>query len=217
MDILFEDDQIIVINKPAGLSVLPDGWENNSTYVVKELESHYEKIWIVHRLDKVTSGVMVFALNAEAHRNLSIQFESHEVDKVYHAFANGNPAWDEKTAKHPLRINVGHKHRTTVDPRNGKPAETQFKVLERFQEQVLLEAKPLTGRTHQVRVHAMALGHPLLADLLYGAEKTEVIARPALHAKTITFKHPKTGNIISLEAPYPEDFKNAHKSLQNRK
>ena len=217
MDILYEDDQIVVINKPAGLSVLPDGWEENSNYVVKELESHYKKIWIVHRLDKVTSGVMVFAITAEAHRNLSVQFEKHEVDKVYHAIANGNPAWEEKIAKHPLRINVGHRHRTAVDPRNGKPAETHFTVVERYKDNVLFEARPLTGRTHQVRVHAMALGHPLLADVLYGAEETEIIGRPALHAKSITFKHPTTGNIISFEAPYPEDLKNAHKSLQNRK
>src|SRR4030066_972121 len=162
MDILYKDEQIIVINKPAGLPVLPDGWEKNAPYLVKSLEEGYGRIFIVHRLDKVTSGVMVFARDAEAHRALNIQFENHQAEKVYHAIVQGNPRWDEKTARHPLRANVGHKHRTMVDNKNGKPAETRFKVLKRFQahpeqgrgELALIEAKPMTGRTHQIRVHA---------------------------------------------------------------
>src|ERR1700690_1368634 len=148
------------------MPVLPDGWEENAPYMVKELETQFEKIWIVHPLDKVTSGVMVFARTAETHRNLSVQFEKHLVEKVYRAIAIGDPDWDEKIAKYPLRINVGHSHRTAVDPRNGKPSETHFTVLERFTEHFLLEANPTTGRTHQVRVHAYALDHPLLADIL---------------------------------------------------
>ena len=152
------------------------------------------KIWIVHRLDKITSGVMVFARDAETHRALNMQFENHQAEKVYHAIVQGNPKWDEKTARHPLRANVGHKHRTMVDDRNGKPSETRFKVLKRFQarpeqgrdDTALIEAKPMTGRTHQIRVHAYALGYPLLGDTLYGAEETDIIARPALHAYSLT-------------------------------
>ena len=118
MKILFQDQQLIVIDKPAGLSVLPDGWEKDSEYLVKILEEQYDKVFIVHRLDKITSGVMVFARDAETHRALNIQFENHDAQKAYHAIVEGNPKWEEKVAKHPLRANVGHKHRTMVDDRN---------------------------------------------------------------------------------------------------
>jgi RluA family pseudouridine synthase len=209
VNILYLDDHIILVNKPAGLPVLPDGWEKNSTYLVKELEAIYEKIWVVHRLDKVTSGVMVLARTAEAHRNLSIQFEKHQVEKVYRAIANGIPVWTDKIAKYPLRINVGHSHRTVVDPRNGKTSETYFNVLERYSDHVLLEARPKTGRTHQVRVHAYALNHPLLGDILYSAPKTDLIMRPALHAQSITFTHPANNKPVTFTAPYPPDFESA--------
>jgi tRNA pseudouridine32 synthase / 23S rRNA pseudouridine746 synthase len=100
MDIIHQDEHILVIDKPAGLPVLPDGWEKDAPYLVKMLEEEFGKTWIVHRLDKVTSGVMVFARTAEAHRALNIQFEDREADKVYHAIVEGEPKWKEKTAKH---------------------------------------------------------------------------------------------------------------------
>jgi RluA family pseudouridine synthase len=214
VDILYQDDQIVVVDKPSGLPVLPDGWVINSPYLVKELETQFKKVWIVHRLDKVTSGVMVFALTAEAHRNLSMQFENHVVEKIYHAIANSVPEWNEKVAKHPLRINVGHSHRTVVDQRNGKPSETCFTVLERFKEHTLLEAKPMTGRTHQVRVHAMAIGHPLLGDVLYSAPESELISHPALHARSLTLIHPSTNKSLTFSLPYPFDFESALKKYR---
>ncbi len=221
MNILHQDESIIVLNKTAGLPVLPDGWEKDAPYLVKMLEGQYgnpsinsgQGFWVVHRLDKITSGVMVFARNVEAHRSLNIQFENHEVQKIYRAIAEGNPKWDEHTAKHPLRVNVGHKHRTMVDEKNGVSAETRFKVLKRYPDHVLLEASPMTGRTHQVRVHAYALGHPLLGDVLYSAPETNLIARPALHAYSLTFTHPTTNERVSFTAPYPEDFSNALERL----
>ena len=146
------------------------------------LEEQYGKIFIVHRLDKITSGVMVFARDAESHRALNIQFENHKAEKIYHAIVEGNPKWDEKITKYPLRVNVGHKHRTMVDDKNGKPSETRFRVIKRYQDSALLEAMPMTGRPHQIRVHAYALGHPLLGDILYSAPETNRIARPMLHA-----------------------------------
>lgn len=219
MNILYSDEHILIINKPAGLSVLPDGWAKDAPYLVKSLEEGYGRIFIVHRLDKVTSGVMVFARDAETHRALNIQFENHQAEKVYHAIVQGNLKWDEKTARHPLRANVGHKHRSMVDDRNGKPSETRFKVLKRFQarpeqgrgDSVLIEAKPMTGRTHQIRVHAYALGHPLLGDTLYGAEETDVIARPALHAYSLTIV--MNGEPTVFKAPYPDDFRVALERL----
>lgn len=227
MDIIYKDEHILVINKPAGLSVLPEGWEPDAPYLVKSLEEEYEKIWVVHRLDKFTSGVLVFALNAEAHRALNIQFEKHEVEKVYRAITVGAPPWKERITKFPLRVNVGHKHRTMVDNKKGVRAETKFKVLnwnssitdELFladdaEGMALVEARPMTGRTHQIRVHAYALGYPLLGDTLYSSPETDIIARPALHAYSLSFNHPVSNERVSFTAPYPTDFKKALERLK---
>ncbi len=206
MNILYADSHLLVVDKPAGLSVLPDGWEPESPYLLKTLEAAYNRLWVVHRLDKVTSGVMVFARTAEAHRALNMQFERREAHKVYHAIVNGTPAWDEHTARHPLRANVGHSHRTVVDTKRGKRAETRFRIVQREQAWALVEASPETGRTHQIRVHLSALGHPILGDVLYGAPPTDLIARPALHALSLTFIHPSSGKLVTFSADYPQDF-----------
>jgi RluA family pseudouridine synthase len=213
MKILYEDQYLIVVDKPAGLSVLPDGWEKDSQYLVKMLEEGYGKIYIVHRLDKITSGVMVFARDAETHRAMNIQFENHDAHKTYHAIVQGNPKWEEKVAKHPLRANVGHKHRTMVDDKNGKPSETRFRVIKRYPESALVEAKPLTGRTHQIRVHAYVLGHPLAGDTLYGAQEMYRITRPMLHAQSLSFIHPATNERLKFTAPRPDDFEEAIKNV----
>lgn len=213
MDILHIDEHIIVINKPAGLPVLPDGWEKDAPYLVKMLEEQYGKVFIVHRLDKITSGVMVFAHDADTHRALNMQFEKHEAQKVYHAIVEGNPNWDEKVTKFPLRANVGKKHRTAVDNKNGKPSETKFKIIKRYQDAALVEASPMTGRTHQIRVHAYALGHPLVGDVLYGAQESYIVTRPMLHAQTLSFIHPGTNERIIFSAPRPADFEEALKNI----
>jgi len=220
MDIIYKDDHILIINKPAGLSVLPEGWEPDAPYLVKMLEEELPKIWVVHRLDKYTSGVLVFALNAEAHRALNIQFEKHETEKVYRAITVGAPPWKERITKFPLRVNVGHKHRTMVDNKNGMRSETKFKVLnwvqispELAEGAALVEARPMTGRTHQIRVHAYALGYPLLGDILYSAPETDIMARPALHAYSLSFNHPVSNERVSFTAPYPTDFKKALERL----
>jgi RluA family pseudouridine synthase len=217
LKILHSDDSLLILDKPAGIPVLPDGWEKDAPYLVKVLEQPYGRLWVVHRLDKVTSGVMVFARTAESHRALSMQFERREAHKVYHAIVNGLPKWDEHTARHRLRINVGHSHRTVVDNGRGVPAETHFKLLIRYPGHGLLEAVPATGRTHQIRVHAYALGHPLLGDLLYSATplapqnggNEKGIARPALHAFSLTLTHPLTNERLTFTAPYPHDFSQA--------
>jgi RluA family pseudouridine synthase len=213
MNILYQNQYFLVINKPAGISILPDGWEKDSQYLVKMLEEEYGKIFIVHRLDKITSGVMVFARDAETHRALNIQFENHAAQKTYHAILEGNPKWEERVAKHPLRANVGHKHRTMVDDKNGKPSETRFRVIRRYPESALVEAKPMTGRTHQIRTHAYALGHPLVEDVLYGARDLYGLARPMLHAQSLSFIHPATNEIVKFSTPHPADFEEALKIL----
>jgi 23S rRNA-/tRNA-specific pseudouridylate synthase len=191
VDVLHSDDALLVINKPSGLPVLPDGWEPEAPYLLNLLEAEYGRLWIVHRLDKVTSGVMV------------------EARKVYHAIVNGVPEWETRTANQSLRTNVGHRHRTAIDPRHGKRSTTSFQLLERFLAHALLEALPLTGRTHQIRVHAQALRCPLLGDMLYGAPATEIINRPALHALSLSFTHPESMRSMTVSAPYPEDFERA--------
>jgi RluA family pseudouridine synthase len=216
MQILYQDSSVLVINKPADLSVLAEGWDKSAPYLVKMLEEQFGKVWVIHRIDKGTSGVIVFALTAEAHRSLSIQFEKHEVEKKYHALMNGLPTWEEKLTKFPLRVNVGHRHRTVVDDRSGVRAETGFRLLERYQASALVEASPMTGRTHQIRVHAYALGHPLLGDTLYSAPETDVISRPALHAHSLSFAHPETGKSLGFQADYPSDFSEAVRLLRGK-
>lgn len=213
MQIIHKDEYILVINKPAGIPVLPDGWEKDAPYLVKMLEEKHGKVWIVHRLDKVTSGVMIFALDMETHRALNIQFENRQVDKIYHAIMEGEPNWNEKITRFPLRANVGKKHRTAVDDKNGKPSETRFRILKRYQSGALVEAQPMTGRTHQIRVHAYALGHPLLGDILYDGDETMLISRPALHAYSLKFTHPVTNEHLTFKAERPDDFETALEQL----
>ncbi|MGA2489116.1 MAG: RluA family pseudouridine synthase [Anaerolineales bacterium] len=217
MDILYNDSSILVVNKPPGLATLPGSWDKDSASLFKILEADYLHIWVVHRLDKVTSGLVVFARTAQAHRNLNMQFEQHKVHKVYHAIIVGTPVWDEHIAHHPLRINVGHSHRTIVDHSQGRPSETTFHILERFNGYAFLEAIPATGRTHQVRVHAYALGFPLLNDTLYSAPATDLISRPALHARILSFTHPVTGEGLTFSATYPPDFEKALLWLRSHK
>lgn len=206
MDILHHDDHIVVLNKPAGLSVLNEGWDPDAPYLRQMLEDKFGQIWVVHRLDKITSGVMVFALTAEAHRGLNGQFERREVKKVYQTIAEGVPPWNVRNARHMLRTNVGRAHRTVVVHKRGKNSETDFKVLKRGQDEALVEAYPKTGRTHQVRVHLSALGFPILGDVLYGASETDLIERPALHAYSLEFTHPITGKRLNFIADLPHDI-----------
>ena len=213
MKIVYEDDHLIVVDKPAGLSVLPDGWEKDSDYLVKRMEERFGKVFIIHRLDKITSGIMVFARDSGTHRALNLQFENHDAQKTYHVILEGNPRWEEKIARHPLRANVGHKHRTMVDDKNGKPSETRFRVIKRYSEAALVEAKPMTGRTHQIRVHAYALGHPLVEDFLYGAKDMYGLPRPMLHAQSLSFLHPNTNEIVKFSVPHPDDFEEALKII----
>jgi tRNA pseudouridine32 synthase / 23S rRNA pseudouridine746 synthase len=214
--VIFQDDALVIVDKPAGMPVLPDGWIKNSPYLFKTLTEQFERIYLVHRLDKQTSGIILFSKTPEAHRLLSMQFEHHLVIKKYFAILTGSVSWADISSNLPLRINVGHSHRTVVDEEKGKPAETSFHVLERYSDNTLVEVSIKTGRTHQIRAHANALGHPVLGDLLYHAPETQRINRPALHAYSLTFKHPVSGEYLSFTAPPPRDFLDAIDTLKNQ-
>lgn len=212
--ILFEDPFFLVVDKPAGISVLPEGWNKDIPYLKKILEEKYKSLWTVHRIDKTTSGVLLFARDAKVHKHLNTLFEHHQVSKIYHAILVGIPAWSKMRATQPLKPNTGHSHRTMVDFINGKQTATNFRVLQTTDGYTLVEASLETGRTHQIRAHSAANGFPILADKLYGASQTEIISRPALHALNLEFVHPVHGHLCQFTAPYPSDFRMAMEQLK---
>jgi len=209
--VIYVDDHLLVINKPSGLRVLPDGYHPELEHVRSVLEPHFGRLWIVHRLDKDTSGVYLLARTAEAHRSLNLQFDRRSVEKIYHALVSGNPAWEAKTIDFPLRVNGDRRHRTVVDFERGKPAITLCKRLENFQGCTLLAIQPKTGRTHQIRAHLAHLGHPILGDRLYGVSTLNSslplsVERLALHAYALSIHHPQSGERHCWSATYPDDF-----------
>ncbi len=217
LSILFLDEHLLAINKPAGLPTLPDGYDKSAPCLINLLKQQFDRVWVVHRLDKETSGAIVFARSAEVHRVLNIAFDSHEVHKVYHAIVIGMPQWDVHTIALPLRPDCDRRHRTVIDRQQGKPAVTHLRVMERFAEHTLLEAQPETGRTHQIRAHLAALDLPIVGDVLYGGKDiTGLIARTALHACAIELLHPVTHAALHIEAPYPPDFSQALRQLRGQ-
>jgi len=224
LQVLFCDPALLVVNKPTGLSTLPDGYDPHLPHVRRLLEPGYGRLWIVHRLDKDTTGVLLLARSAEAHRALNTQFDQHEVHKVYHALVFGAPGWREQTVDLPLRPNGDRHHRTVVDPRHGKPAITHLKVLERMGGYCLVEALPETGRTHQIRAHLGACGLSIVGDKLYEvkiehqsrakASPAAALSTPgmsmakgmALHSRVLEVNHPLTGERVKFKAPYPAEF-----------
>jgi len=207
LSILFSDEHLLVVNKPAGLSTLPEGYDKTAPCLIDLLKQEYGRVWVVHRLDKETSGAIVFARTAEVHRALNLAFDSRAVSKIYHALSIGVPPWDEYTVDLPLRPDGDRRHRTVIDRQRGKAAVTHLHVLERFTQHTLIEARPETGRTHQIRAHLAALDLSLAGDVLYGGKDGAVlIARTALHAHTLELEHPVTHEPLHVTAPYPPDF-----------
>lgn len=211
MEILYRDEAIIAVNKPAGLLSIPDGYNKSLPNLKALLDAEFTKVWTVHRLDKETSGVMVFALAAESHRALSIQFEKRQIQKTYLALAEGLFSTASFVIDVPLCVNADRKHRTVPDPVRGKPAFTRIDVVEQHEHYALVKAFPKTGYLHQIRSHLSHIAHPVVNDSLYGAtglppECPLRAERLMLHALEISFVHPTLHEQMTLSAPVPCEF-----------
>ena len=237
--LIYADEDMIAVNKAAGLLVAADRWDSEAPrldlLIQKELPQIAplcQKLYAVHRIDKDTSGILLYALNAEAHRALNTAFQDREIKKTYRLLIHGRVQEEQFTVDLPLRADGDALHRTIVDKRRGKEAITHFTVLETFRQFSLLEARPVTGRTHQIRAHLAAAGYPIVCDSLYGSGKpvllselkqrwhgdvyTEqpLIRRLALHAYQLEGLHPRTSEPFSFTAEYAKDFKSTVHQLQ---
>ena len=225
VEILYEDKDIIVVNKPKGMVVHPANGNLDGTLVNAVMAICKDSLsgiggeirpGIVHRLDKDTSGAIIVAKNDKAHINLSEQIKNHQVEKTYIALVKGFVKENEATINMPIGRSTKDRKKMAVN-KNGKNAVTHFKVIERFRNYTLLEVKIETGRTHQIRVHLSEIGYPIVGDTVYSNGKNEWnIEGQCLHAKSLKFKHPITGKEMFIEAPLPEYFKNVILELKKR-
>jgi len=206
---LYKDEFIIAVDKSAGLLTIPDGYKHDLPNVKNILKETYPEIFTVHRLDKETSGVLLFALTAPAHRAMSMLFESRQVSKEYRAVVHGIIEEQLFKIDFPLLINGDRNHRTVVNSEHGKTAATQIEFISSLIDKSLIKAYPLTGYRHQIRAHLAVIGHPILGDQLYAEKKAlsfETDSRLALHAHHLSFIHPFTQKQIDIVAPIPDDL-----------
>lgn len=225
LDIVYEDDDILVVNKAKGMVVHPAAGNPEGT-LVNAIMAHCKgnlsgiggelRPGIVHRLDKDTSGLLIVAKNDKAHIQMSKQIQDREVKKIYIALVRGVVPENEATINMPIGRSLQDRKKMAVT-KKGKEAITHFQVLERFDKYTLLKVKIDTGRTHQIRVHMAEIGHPVVGDMLYSNGKNEFgIEGQMLHATSLDFKHPITQKPLHLEAPLPEYFEEVLKQLRNK-
>jgi 23S rRNA pseudouridine1911/1915/1917 synthase len=208
--IVHEDADVLVLDKPAGILVHPAGSESRPTLahgVAHHLASRgiSARVRPVHRIDRDTSGLVLFALSAHAHQKLDGQLRERTLAREYLAFVRGTPGADEGVVDAPIARDPRRAHLRMVRP-GGESARTRYRVVERFSAAALLALELDTGRTHQIRVHLAHLGHPVLGDRPYGGAGAEPIRRQALHAARLAFDHPATGEAVELRSPLPEDL-----------
>jgi len=244
LEILYEDELLLAVNKPSGLLIAPDRWDKSRPNLMTLLqnairdghpwtrERHLSYLANVHRLDIGTSGVLLLAKTRETLVNLAHQFFQHTPEKHYLALTEGVLPGPELLIDQPIGSNPHQPGKCRIDLRNGKTAQTRVKLLERFRHHALVDAELLTGRQHQVRVHLQFIGCPLVADPDYGNgtplllsqikpgykaaahEERPLIGRPALHAWRLKIQHPASNASIAIEAPMPDDFTLALKYLR---
>ncbi len=206
--ILFADEWVLVVDKPAGLLSVPAGGEGRQDCLAARIQARWADARIVHRLDAATSGLVLFARGAEMLRRMSLAFEQRVVGKQYVAVVHGHLARDDGEIDLPLAEDADHRPRQVVDPLRGRRALTRYRVLDRqghdAEASSRLELKPVTGRAHQLRVHLLSLGHPILGDALYAPpESAARFARMHLHATRIAFMHPHTRVPMLFDSPAP--------------
>lgn len=231
--ILYEDEAIVVVNKPSDFLTVPDRFHHHLPSLFQYLKEKNDDTFIVHRLDKETSGLVCFAKTKEAHRNLSMQFENRSVQKIYLALLTGVVANDSGIIDKPIAESMTRRGKMIIAKR-GKPSVTHYKVLEFFKNFTLVEADIKTGRTHQIRVHFKEIGHPLAVDSLYGSqdafllssikrnkynknkhqEERPLMSRTSLHAHRLTLTHPVTNEEMTFESELPKDFAAVLKQLR---
>ena len=226
IEIIYEDKDIIVVNKPKGMVVHPANGNLDGTLVNAIMAICKDSLsgiggeirpGIVHRLDKDTSGLLIVAKNDKAHINLSEQIKNHEVQKTYLALVRGIVKENEATINMPIGRSTKDRKKMAVT-KNGKEAITHFKVLQRYDKYTLLEVKIETGRTHQIRVHLTQIGYPIVGDTTYSNGKNEwEIVGQCLHAKSLKFRHPITNEDMFLEADVPKYFQDILEDLEKRK
>jgi len=195
LDILYEDDSLLVVNKPSGLLSVPGRGEHKQDCLMSRVQEKYPEAMNVHRLDMDTSGVMVLARNSQIQRQLSLLFQERELRKRYITVVDGRVATASGMIDLPLICDWPNRPRQIVDHKQGKPSKTLYKVLWRNIEEntTRLELEPVTGRSHQLRVHMQSLGHPILGDKLYADDEAQAkSARLLLHALSLIFDHPVT-------------------------
>ncbi|MGR3635254.1 MAG: RluA family pseudouridine synthase [Shimia sp.] len=203
LDILHEDSDVVVVNKPAGLLSVPGRGEHLADCLIARLQAAFPDALLVHRLDRDTSGVMVFALTPHAQRHLSMQFEQRKTRKTYVARVWGRMEAKTGTVDLPLIVDWPNRPLQMVDHENGKPSVTDYRVLKSSDEESRVRLFPKTGRSHQLRVHMLALGHVILGDPLYAKGGVRAFDRLMLHSEELRFNHPESGKGMSFRAKAP--------------
>lgn len=229
---IYSDNDIVVLNKRSGLLIASDRYNPDEPRLDLEAEKEFGKLYAVHRIDKDTSGIIIYAKNPEAHKELSLQFEKRLVEKTYHCLVYGHPLWQDLHVTIPLLPDGDQRHRTIANKKIGKPSVTDFRLIGTCGSFSWIEAKPKTGRTHQIRVHLAENGFSIVCDPLYSGnqkpvrlseikrnwhgdeyEEKPLLSRLALHAYKITFTHPTTKEKVTFKAPYPKDLDSTRKQL----
>ena len=200
LSVLYEDGSIIVVDKPAGLLSVPGRGPHLADYLISRIAEAYPNVLLVHRLDRDTSGVMVFALNRDAQKALGQQFERKQTQKTYVARVAGQLEPDSGTVDLPLIVDWPNRPKHMVCHETGKPAQTDWRVVDRSVGETRVILTPKTGRTHQLRLHMMALGHSILGDPFYASGADADYDRMMLHSETLSLTHPDTGETVNFHA-----------------
>ena len=202
--ILYHDDRLVVLNKPSGLLAVPGRGPDLQDCLSARVQAALGGALVVHRLDRDTSGLMVMALDEEAQRALSRQFAERMVEKRYVAVVLGGPADDQGAIDLPMRKDFDRPPRHQIDPLHGRPSVTHWHVVSRLDDRTRLDVRPLTGRSHQIRLHLATIGHPVLGDNLYAPEAARAMAdRLLLHAEELSLTHPGSGARLTWNCQCP--------------